>query len=118
MSREKRITKSGLHDLLAMFRPGVTIETKGGYDTGVYFSFVGNRVAAECPSDHVVGGRIVRAKGFCSEGMMMSHEERYGRGGLNHGIKLFEARYEARRAQLQRWLDEYEAMSRKEGNTK
>ncbi len=89
------------------------MEMVGGYDTGVYFAFKGKALRVFA-ADERVGGRIVRKSGFCSEGMMMSHDEQFARGGSQVGIERFFSRCETRKAQLSRWLAEFDSRDKDE----
>lgn len=90
------------------------MEMVGGYDTGVYFAFKGKALRVFAADERIVGGRIVKESGFCSEGMMMSHDEQFAAGGPQVGIDRFFSRCETRKAQLSRWLAEFDSRSKDE----
>lgn len=104
---EVALSKSRLYQLLSRFENGVEIRMVGGIDTGVYFSFEG-RVSGEInPSDRIVGGRILRRDGFCSEALIPTSDELHGRGGQEYGQSAFFARCEVRRIKFERWTREF-----------
>jgi len=109
MAAQKPLTRSRLHEILAHYGPGVSMETKGGYDAGVYFSFTGRLLEPVADGGRIVGGRLAGRYGFCSEAIVATREETRSRGGRGYGIDLFFARCEAREATLRRWLADYEA---------
>jgi len=109
-SSERPLSKSRLHEILACFEPGVTIQMRGGYDTGVYFLFKGKALRRIPHDKRIIGGRIVREDGFCSEALLMTHEEKFSRGGSKVGIEMFMARCEERRIKFERWLTEFNAL--------
>ncbi|MCS4088669.1 hypothetical protein [Rhizobium sp. BK176] len=110
---ELPLSKQRLHELLARYEAGVTIEMVGGIDTGVYFSFKGKAKRKIDPGERC-GGRIFRQHGFCSEAIMPTRSEMIGRGGVAHGQELFFARCAERQKKFERWMRDY--ASRREGN--
>ncbi|MCV9964368.1 hypothetical protein OIU34_20995 [Pararhizobium sp. BT-229] len=110
---ELPLSKQRLHQLLARYEDGVTMEMVGGIDTGVYFSFKGKASAAINPAERV-GGRILRPSGFCSEAIMPTREELFGRGGSAYGQELFFARCDARQKKFERWMRDF--YQQKDGN--
>ncbi|MCZ7862727.1 hypothetical protein O9X98_15235 [Agrobacterium salinitolerans] len=98
---EVALSKSRLHQLLSRFENGVEIEMVGGIDFGVYFSFKGKASGEINPSDRIVGGRILRRDGFCSEALVPTRAELFGRGGQ------FFARCDERQRKFERWTREY-----------
>lgn len=109
MAAQKPLTRSRLHEILAHYGPGVSMEAKGGYDTGVYFSFTGRLVEPTADGGRIVGGRLAGRHGFCSEAIVATREETRSRGGRAYGIGRFFARCQTREATLRRWLADYEA---------
>lgn len=109
-SRQKPLTKSRLFEILGRYAPGVVMEAKGGYDTGVWFSFKGVLLEPLPHGGRIVGGRIAGRHGFCSEALVATDAELRSRGGAAYGIGLFMARCATREARLARWLGEYGAM--------
>lgn len=106
MHMEVALSKSRLHQLLSRFDSGVEIEMVGGIDYGVYFSFKG-KANGEINPSRIVGGRILRRDGFCSEALVPTRGELHGRGGLDHGQEAFFARCEERRLKFERWTREF-----------
>lgn len=82
---------------------------EGGYDTGVWFVFTGKSLSRLDRDNPIVGGRIARDYGFCSEGLVQTRHEVFYRGGRSEGIALFFQRCEDRKVMLQRWMDDYYA---------
>ncbi len=107
--RQLPLSRARLHLLLSRFEPGVRIEMKGGYDSGVFFSFVGRHVGPVLPEEREIGGRIVRPWGFSSEAMEMSTDEKRLVGTSTDGIDRFFARCERRRLRFERWARQHDA---------
>lgn len=103
MSKKLPLTKNRLHELLAQFDGHVVMEEKGGYDTGVYFSFSGKRKQPTTNDTRIVGGRLFNDYGFCSEDMRPTNFELHGRGGID----AFMIRVRLREAALIRWMQAY-----------
>jgi hypothetical protein len=100
---EMHLSKSRLHQLLSRFEGEVSIDMIGGIDSGVYFSFKGKANGEISPSDRIVGGRIIRRDGFCSEALMPTRRELTGRFGSEQGQAAFFARCEERQNKFERW---------------
>lgn len=96
------LSKTRLNAILDLYHPGMAIEEVGGYDTGVYFFFKGVIREGAIPEDRHCSGRIIRPGGFCSESLQITRRELSHRGGLD----AFWGRVAARKATLQRWLDQ------------
>jgi hypothetical protein len=94
-----------MHEILALYEAGVTVEVKGGYDTGCWFSFIGKLTDTSKVKDRHVGGRLVRPTGFCSEGMVCSKP-----APSQRDIEAFFKRVGDRETQLRRWIDEFNAL--------
>lgn len=101
MSKLLKLTKPRLYELLDLYHPKVEISRHGGYDTGIYFSFSGNRKPEYNDIPYIVGGRRQRKYGFESELMKVN--------GLktDDGITRLYERVEVRQAQLIEWINEY-----------
>lgn len=110
--RQSPLTKSCLLGLLDLYGP-MSLREVGGYDTGVHFRFDGS--ALDESADIIEGrrhcGRLVSRRGFESEVLTYRNRRR-------NSIEDFFARVEARRANLERWMQEHAATRAAEGSEK
>ena len=110
-SREQPLTRARLWEILSRFEPGVSMEMVSvGWEISVYFNFTGRLVSRLDPADRMVGGRLLRPDGFCSEALELTRTETFGRDGIKHGRERFWIRVKAREAQLARWLADFTSL--------